>query len=67
MRGSFPGIPDHFRNLLAAYRGLRVFALPGVAKGSQQFLALLLKQWVRLVRELQHSYVDRVAKLDEGG
>ena len=65
--GPFPVTRDELRNLPPACRCLRVFALPSVAKGSQQFLTLLLKEWVRLVRELQHSYVDRVAKLDEGG
>jgi hypothetical protein len=64
--GSLPVTPDDLRNLPPACRGLRVFALPGVAQGSQQFLTLRLKEWVRLVRELQHSYVDRVGKFGEG-
>jgi hypothetical protein len=53
--GSFPVTPDHLCHLPPAWRGLRVFALPGGAQGVQQFLTLLLKEWVRLVRELHHS------------
>ena len=59
-------MPDDLRHLSPACRSLRVFALPGGAQGVQQFLTLLLKEWMGLARELQHSYVDRLGKSGEG-